>query len=178
MAEESTLARPYAQAAFDLAKKKNNLKDWSKMLEAIAAVVDNSDMRFAMGDPRLGKSRLADIVIDVCGDKLDEHGKNFIKLVIENGRLAIVPEIATLFTELRADEEATVKAEVTSAFALSKEQKNMIAEALERKLGLKVSVTSKTDKSLLGGAVIRAGDLVIDGSAIAQLDKLANAMAG
>ena len=178
MAEESTLARPYAQAVFDLAKEKNILKDWTEMLDVIATVVDNDAMRSAIGDPRLSKEQLASIAIDVCSDKLDEQGKNLVKLLIENNRLAIVPEIAALFARLRADEEATVKAEVISAFTLTKEQEKKIAAALKRKLGLKVSVTSKVDKTLLGGAIIRAGDLVIDGSAIAQLDKLANAMTG
>ncbi len=178
MAENSTLARPYAQAAFEIAQAQDNLAGWSKMLNAIASVVADESVQSIIGNPRVSKAQLTSLVTDVCGEGLDQQGRNFVSLVIENDRLVLMPEILSLFEQQRAEAEATLQAEVISAFELSKAQEASIAAALKKRLGREVTLTSRKDDTLLGGAVIRAGDLVIDGSVTSQLNKLAGALAG
>jgi F-type H+-transporting ATPase subunit delta len=176
MAEKLTLARPYAQAAFDLARQHNDLKAWSDMLQLATAVVTDPAAEAVIGNPRVEDSKLADLVINICGDAMTQHGQNFIRLLVENDRLTLLPEILVLFERYRAEAESTIHAEVISAFDVSAEQEKKIAAALKKKLGREVSLTSRKDASLLGGAIIRAGDLVIDGSVTGQLDKLAGAL--
>ena len=176
MAENSTLARPYAQAAFELAKSQGDLAGWSKMVGAIAAVVADDNAKAAIGSPRLSQDQVTSIVVDVCGDVLNEQGKNFVKLLVENGRLGLMAEIASAFEEYKAESEARVEAEVTSAFDLNDKQKNDIAAALKKRTGRDVTVSVNIDESLLGGVIIKAGDLVIDGSVSGQLEKLNSAL--
>lgn len=178
MAETSTLARPYAQAVFEIAKGQSALPKWSEMLALVSAVVSDAQVQAAVGNPRLTKVSLATLILDVCGGKLDESAKNFVRLVVENGRLRLMPDIADQYEALRAEAESTMTAEVVSAFDLTAEQTKKIAAALTKRLGREVSVTSRVDENLLGGAIIRAGDLVIDGSASGQLNKLANVLHG
>jgi F-type H+-transporting ATPase subunit delta len=112
------------------------------------------------------------LMLEVCGDQLNELGKNFIKVLVANKRLNILPEIAVLYNELRADAEKTVEAEVISAFPLTDAQQDTLVEGLKKRLGRDVTLVSKVDENLLGGAIVRAGDLVIDGSVSGQLSKL------
>lgn len=176
MAETSTLARPYAQAVFQIAKAQQALPKWSDTLALLSAVVSNNHVQAAIGNPRLTKPALSTLVLDVVGSKLDESAKNFVRLLVDNGRLRLVPDIAEQYDALRAEAESTMTAEVISAFALTPDQTKQIAVALKKRLGRDVTVTSRIDDGLLGGAIIRAGDLVIDGSAIGQLHKLASAL--
>ncbi len=176
MAENSTLARPYAQAAFELAAAQNNLAEWSTMLSAVAAVVADENAKYAIGNPRLAKDQVISMVVDVCGDALNEQGKNFVHLLVDNGRLLLMEEIASQYETYRADSEARLEAEVTSAFELNDQQKSDIATALKKRTGRDVTLTVKLDSSLIGGAIIKAGDLVIDGSVSSQLEKLGSAL--
>lgn len=178
MAETSTLARPYAQAVFQIAKAQQALPKWSETLALLSAVVSNDHVQAAIGNPRLTKPALATLILDVGGNKLDESAKNFVRLLVDNGRLRLVPDIAEQYDALRAEEESTMSAEVVSAFELSAEQTKQIAAALKKRLGRDVTVTARVDEGLLGGAIVRAGDLVIDGSASGQLQKLAGALNG
>lgn len=178
MAENSTMARPYAQAAFELANAQTAMPKWSEMLAYMSAVVADARMKAAIGSPKLTKTALSTLVIDVCGSQLNDQAKNFVRLLVENGRLSLLADIVAQFELLRADAESTLNAEVVSAFDLTADQKSKVAAALKKRLGREVSVTVKTDATLLGGAIIRAGDLVIDGSAKGQLSKLANSLNG
>ena len=173
MSERATLARPYATAAFALAQEKKALKKWSEMLTLLAAVVRDDRMRARLDDPRIARERLAALLIEIGGKNVDKDGANFLRVLAENRRLPVLPEIAALFEERRAAAEARVEAEVVSAYEVSAAQLKKISAALEKKLGREVTLTPRVDASLLGGIVIRAGDLVIDGSVRGQLHALA-----
>ena len=178
MAENSTIARPYAQAAFDIAQEKGDLKGWSDMLQNIAAVSSDAVMSDMIGNPSIEREKITDIIVDVCGDSLNDTAKNFVKVLAENGRLNVATEIAQAYEEHRAEAEKTVEAEVTSAFPLSDTQISSVKDALKKRLGREVNLVTKIDESIVGGAIIRAGDLVIDGSVSGQLEKLTNSLMG
>lgn len=172
MAEKSTIARPYAEAIFALAKEQSELKSWSGMLSDIATVAGNETMKAMISNTNVGKSQLADLLLDICGSELSDQGKNLIRLLAENRRLSLLGEIAAQYEVLRAEEEKTIEAEVVSAFKVSDAQQKQIAEKLKARLGREVTLSCRVDPSLLGGVVIKAGDLVIDGSTIGQIQKL------
>lgn len=174
MAEKSTIARPYAQAAFEVAQQQGKLKDWSEMLQWLAAVAADKSVHSLLGNPEVSQDALVKLFVEICGDKLNQQGQNFVRLLTENKRLNVLPEIAEQFEEQRAEAEKTVAAEVTTAFALTAEQQQVLAAALKKRLGRDVTLVSKTDESLLGGAIVRAGDMVIDASVTGQLERLAN----
>lgn len=176
MAENTTIARPYAQAIFALAQDKGALAEWSDMLQLAAAVAADAEMLALIDSPRYDKAQVAQVLVDVCGDKLTDEGKNMISVLADNDRLKLLPEIAELYELERAAVEGTIVAEVISATALSKAQEKSIAEALTKRLGRDVTLECKIDEDLVGGAIIRAGDVVIDGSVTGKLSKLANTL--
>ena len=182
MAETTTVARPYARAAFELAQpKKGGLKRWSETLQVGAVVAADENMRLALASPRLSIEEKVDLFLGICatvngGKDVFKEGRNFIKLLTENHRLYIIPEIATIFEELRKEAEKSVQAQVISAYPITDDQRDNIAKSLKAKLNRDVVLECAVDKSLIGGAIIRAGDLVIDGSARGQLAKLATAL--
>jgi F-type H+-transporting ATPase subunit delta len=171
--ERTTLARPYAEAVFRLARERRALAQWSEMLRLAAAVACDPQMNRLIDNPRVPRARFVEFFLDVVGKKVDADGGNFIRLLAENRRVQLLPEIAALFEELRAGAEARVEAEVISATAVGAEQLKAIAAALKKRLGLDVSLATRIDPSLVGGIVIRAGDLVIDGSVRGKLQALA-----
>ena len=178
MAENSTLARPYARAIFDLAQGEKNLAKWSDVIGLLVTIVSDASMAAAISNPSIAKEKLSTAVISIGADVFDEKAQNLIKLLVENGRLVLVPAIAELYEEYRAEAESTINAEVIVATKLDKAQEQQLAAALKNRLGRDVEISCSIDKSLLGGAIIRAGDLVIDGSVSGQLNKLANALTG
>jgi len=177
MAEKSTIARPYAEAIFALAKEQSKLKDWSAMLQAAASVVADADMQSMISNTNVSKQQVADLIIDVCGKGFSNEGKNLVRLLSDNRRLSMLNEIAAQYEILRADEEKTIEAEVVSAFEVSAAQQKQIASKLKARLGREVNLTCRVDASLIGGAIIKAGDLVIDGSTKTQIQKLSIALA-
>ena len=176
MAEKSTIARPYAQAVFEQAAATKQFAQWSESLALASAVVQDSGMQSVVGNPRVSKAQLVDLFLGVGGDHFDGAAQNLIKLLIENGRVTVLPEIAALYEEHRAEAEKTVQAEVISAFPVTSEQQASIKKALKKRLGREVELVCTTDNSLVGGAIIRAGDMVIDGSVVGQLEKLTHAL--
>jgi len=172
MADKTTIARPYAKAAFQEARGENRLGPWSDTLRVAAAVVADPRVEPLLGNPRVTSSELAQIVIDIAGPQLGEHGANFIKTLAENQRLAYLPEISTLFDELKDEAEKIVDVTVTSAAPLDDSQRKTLTAALERKLKRGIRMQCHTDPSLIGGAVLQAGDLVIDGSLRTQLNRI------
>lgn len=176
MADYSTIARPYAQGVFKLARERDELAHWSEMLDYAAAVARDPNMNALLGSPRLTKAQMADVFIDVCGEKLDEQGRNLIRLLADNRRLILLPTIASQYAELRAEAEKTVNARLITAQPVDAKVEAAVAEALSQRLGLQVRLVTEVDESLLGGAVIRAGDMVIDGSVRGRLEKLASAL--
>lgn len=176
MAETITIARPYAQAVFDIASDAKAFGRWSDALQLLTLVVSDPAMSALIRNPRVPREQHSEIIIDVCGNALDESARNFVGVLAANQRLALLPEIAALYEEYRAEAEKIVQADVASAFPLSPEQQAAIAESLQRRLGREVTLECRIDESLIGGAVIRAGDLVIDGSVTGQMDRLAAAL--
>jgi len=176
MAEKSTVARPYALAAFELAREKNELAKWSEMLRFAAIVACDETMQQYIGNPHISRDDLAKLFLNICAEQLTDLGSNFIKVLIDNRRLDVLPEIAALYELHRAEAERTIDAEVISAYPLSETQQNLLAEKLKQRLGRNVNLVAKVDSNLLGGAIVRAGDLVIDGSVSGQIDKLAHSL--
>jgi F-type H+-transporting ATPase subunit delta len=176
MAELSTLARPYAKAAFQVAVQDGALDSWSKMLTLSAAVSVDATVGVMLADPSLSSEKLASTFIDVCGDEIGAKGANFIHLLAENKRIKLLPEIAEQFDILKANQEKTLNVEVTTAYELSAETLAKLTQSLKVKLEREVVLNTNVDQSLLGGAVIRAGDTVIDSSVRGKLVKLAESM--
>lgn len=171
MAELTTLARPYAKAAFEHAQAHQQLANWSAMLGLAAAVSQDDTMQRMLKAPRLTSAQKATTFIEVCGEKFDAKAQNFIHVVAENDRLPLLPEIAELFDLYKAEQEKSVDVDVTSAFALNQEQQDKLAKVLSARLGREVRLHAAEDASLIGGVVIRAGDLVIDGSVRGKIAK-------
>lgn len=169
MAEKSTLARPYAQAVFNLAKESDSLDVWSGTLMLLTQVVTHDEVACLISNPHVPKETVIKLITDIGGENLDEQAVNFVRLLAENKKLVLLPQIAEQYEILKADEQGTLEAEVISAYAINAAQKKKIASALQNKLGREISIKTRTDKSLLGGMIIRAGDLVIDGSVATQL---------
>lgn len=176
MAELSTLARPYAKAAFQYAVDGNSLQDWSKMLATAAAVSQQEVVERLLASPTHTATQQADAVADICGDVLNAQGRNFISTLATNRRLPLLAEIADQFETLKAGLEKTLAVDVVAAGEVSEEQQQKLATALKAKLGHEVTLQVETDKSLLGGAIVRAGDTVLDGSVRGRLAKLAEAL--
>jgi F-type H+-transporting ATPase subunit delta len=176
MAELTTLARPYAKAAFEVALFAESLQTWSTMLGEVAAVTAADNVIAVLSSPSLTGEQQAKIVTDLCGDEINAQMQNFIVILAENKRLGLLPEIIELFEILKANQEKTVDVDVLTAFPLADSTEQSIAKALKARLQREVNIQSEVDKSLLGGMVIRAGDLVIDGSVRGKLSKLAEAM--
>ncbi|WP_020405478.1 F0F1 ATP synthase subunit delta [Hahella ganghwensis] len=173
MAESITLARPYAKAAFELARDTSQLNEWSEQLALTAALAGDQDMVRILAHPALTSDQKAQVMIDVCEGKLSEGVQNFAKVLAENGRLALLPEIAELFEQLKSQQEATVDVTVETAFELNSEQEEKLAQSLKSKLSRNINLQAQVNKGLIGGVVVRAGDMVIDASVRGRLAKLA-----
>jgi F-type H+-transporting ATPase subunit delta len=173
MADKSTIARPYAKAAFEEARERGRLGPWSEALRTAATVIGDSRVAALLGNPRVTPEELAALVIEIAGPQLDEEGRNFVRTLADNRRLALLPEISALFDELKGEAEGVVDVTVTSAAPLDDSQRTKLAGALERRLGRTVRLQCATDPALIGGAVLRAGDLVIDGSLRGRLERIA-----
>ena len=177
MSEAITTARPYAQAAFDEAQKLSDLKGWSDVLKSLAEAVLNPELRSVIRSPRVAKAQLAGLLGDVLGGQLKPQQLNLIKVLAENQRLLVLPEISAIFETLKAEAEKTVNVVVESAFELSAAQQEKIVVSLKKRMAREVKLVCNVNKELLGGVVIRAGDKVIDGSARTRLGEMANALA-
>lgn len=177
MSEAITTARPYAQAAFDEAQKLNALKAWSEMLLSLAEAVNHPDVHAVVTNPRVSRKQVEGLVEALIGKDASVQQRNFVRILADNQRLLVLPEIAAIFESLKAEAEKTVNVVVDSAFELSAAQKDKIVSSLKKRLGREISLACNVDKQLLGGVVIRAGDKVIDGSARTRLGEMANALA-
>jgi len=172
--EATTIARPYADAAFKRAVEGDKLGQWSDALGLLAAVVRDPAMSGLIANPKLSKTQLVELVFDIAGDKLDDEAKNLVKLMVESDRLIVMPAVAELFEAAKNAQQGTLDVQVTAAFPMDSAQETALADALKAKLGREVRITSEQDPELIGGVRIRAGDMVIDGSVRGQLAQLAN----
>jgi len=178
MAELTTLARPYAKAAFEYARDNNALAQWSNALATAAAVAQHDAVQQLLSSPNRTPEQKGARFAEVCGDALDAHANNFILHLAHNGRLVLLPQIYELFEQFKADHEKSIDVELVTAFPISDEQSGKLVDALKTKLGRDVTLQTEVDDSLLGGAVVRAGDVIIDGSVRGRLAKLAEATHG
>lgn len=175
MSELTTIARPYAKAAFDYAVENKTVADWQSMLFFASEVVKNDSIKELLNGAMAADS-LAELFINVCGEQLDQYGQNFVKVLADNGRLKVLPDISDLFNELKAEFDKTIDVDVTSAVKLNKKQQAEISASLEKRLARKVKLNCNVDPELVAGVIIQAGDTVIDGSVRSKLNRLADAL--
>ena len=183
MADKNTIARPYAQAVFDLAHEGGELAAWSESLDAAGQLSADGQIAEYLSNPAFSNEQRLEFLTGLFARAKanvlagsDKKGTNFLKLLIENDRVAVLAEIAEHFEALKAEVEGTVDVLVTSASPLSAAQQDEISTMLAKRLGRKVHIETEIDENLIGGAVIKAGDVVIDGSLRARLDGLSNAL--
>lgn len=175
MSELTTVARPYAKAAFDFAVEKQTVAQWQEMLFFAGEVAKDPAIKQVLAGA-MAAEKLAEVFIGVCGEQIDEQGQNLIKVLAENQRLSALPEISALFNQYKAEFDKEIDVEVTSAVKLLKKQQEDISKALEKRLARKVKLNCNVDPSVVAGLVIKAGDTVIDGSVQTKLNRLADAL--
>jgi F-type H+-transporting ATPase subunit delta len=178
MSELSTLARPYAEAVFRLAQGENDLAGWSSRIATLAAIVSDDQVARLIADPAVSAERVASLIIEVAGTDLGERGVNFVKVLAENNRLSLLPEVVSQFETLRANAEGTLEATITSALELTQAQVDELVAGLKAKFNRAVNVQVVVDPELIGGAVIAIGDQVIDGSVKGRLQTMSFALQG
>ncbi|MCG6896344.1 MAG: F0F1 ATP synthase subunit delta [Thiocapsa sp.] len=172
----TTIARPYAEAAFERAKEAGQLDAWSEALALLSGVVTDPQMAAQIANPNVPRERVRDIILDVCGEALPSEAANLLRLLAQNARLAALPEIARLFEASRIADQGVRHVLIRSAFKVSAAEQKAVAGALAKRFGGEVEVTVETDSSLIGGIEIRSGDLVIDDSVRGKLKQLAHAL--
>lgn len=184
MAEKATIARPYARAAFDFARASGNAQQsfatWSRLLGLAGRVAAEPSVHALLGNPKVPATQLVELIASVAGSQgleIDAPGRNFLRILASNHRLGYLPEIAAQFEQLRADVENTVDVEVVTALPIGQPQRDALAQALSKRFGRQVRLRETIDESLIGGALVRSGDLVIDGSLKGRLERLAGEMA-
>ena len=178
MSELSTLARPYADAVFRMAQGENDLSGWSSRVATLAAIVSDVQAARLIADPAVSADRVAGLIIDGAGASLGERGASFVKVLAENGRLSVLPEISAQFETLKAKAESTVEATITSAHELTQAQIDDLVAGLKARFNRAVTVQVAVDAELIGGAVIAVGDQVIDGSVKGRLQRMSFALQG
>jgi F-type H+-transporting ATPase subunit delta len=178
MAERATIARPYARAAFAYAREQGRVAEWSAWLATARDIVLSEEFQQLERSPGVGTADLEALVAGICGDGLDAPGRAFLRLLTENGRLDFLPEITTRFKELEAEDRNVADVEVVSATALDGRQQERLSAALRARLGRDVRLSCSVDPALIGGAVVRSGDLLIDGSIKGKLERLETELTG
>lgn len=176
MAEARTIARPYAEAVFRLARSNGKLPAWSAMLQLATAMAVDESMRAIIGNPKVPAKRLGELLLEVGSDKFDEEGRNFILLLAENGRIEILPEVSELFDQLKTQYEGVLEAKIISAFPVSDEQLKKLVADLESRFKRKIEATVSIDPELIGGVKVEIGDEVLDASVRGKLEAMAIAL--
>ena len=176
MAQSITIARPYAEAAFELARESNDLAGWAQGLTLAAAVVGNEQVDLVLRSPRVSDEDKAALIIEICGDDLSPTLANMIRLLVDRDRILQLPEMARQFDDLRATHERTLDAQLVTAQPIDDAVRDRLAKALSTRLDRTVRLASEIDETLIGGAIVRAGDLIIDGSVRGRLTRLTGAL--
>jgi len=172
MGDMTTIARPYAIAAFEYALQKNTLPAWEGMLRSAALLVEQKAIATLLSSPEVGRKKIANLFCDILAAVLDTEKQNFIRLLAENNRLPVLPDIVNLFANYRAEQEKNMTVQVVSAVTLDETYKHKLAASLTKRLQRQVSLQCAIDPTLLGGVLVRAGDRVIDGSVRGKLNRL------
>ncbi len=173
MTELATLARPYAEAAFKRAKEVGAAGVWSDSLAFLAQVMQDKELRAVVDNPRVEKGRLTQLLLDICQGHIHDEAENFLKVLVENDRLTLLPQVAEIYEQYKAEDEGYVNVNLFSAYSISKEEQTKIVKSLEKLLAKKVNASVKINKDLIGGIVAKAGDKVVDFSISGQLHQLA-----
>ncbi|MCY4154017.1 MAG: F0F1 ATP synthase subunit delta [Gammaproteobacteria bacterium] len=174
MLENATIARPYATAVFELAQETGQVEVWSAMLGLLSLVVSDNSLRALIANPKVSRAQLQELVFDVCGEELSGAGQNFVKVLVQAERLQYASYVKDLYEQMRAAAEGKVEVEVVTAYTLDERQQAGIADTISARLGKQVTVRTSVDETLIGGAVIRAGDSIIDASLRGRLGELRN----
>jgi F-type H+-transporting ATPase subunit delta len=169
MAELATIARPYAEAAFEIARDAQALPAWSDTLRFAATIVGDPRVAAALDNPRLDAAAKESLLLSIGGDRFTGETRNFIRVLVDAERIALLPQISTMFDTLKDDAEATAKATIESAFELTDAQVGGLRSALEKRFGKKIETTVTVNPDLIGGARVTVGDAVLDGSVQAKL---------
>ena len=173
MAENVTIARPYAEAVYRLAKQENALSKWFGMLQFVSTVAADAQMQALIGNPKITSQQLEALFTSICEKQLDEQGKNLVKLLIENGRLSLLQEIADAYETLKAEQEGVVEAKIYSAFAMDNAQLSDLVKVLESRFGRKIEASVIVEPELIGGVKVEVGDEVFDTSIRGRLQTMA-----
>ncbi len=173
MTDLATLARPYAEAVFKIAKQSNSAAKWSDMLAFLSVVAADASVVEITSNPKVSKAGLQQLLLDISKGQLNQAGRNFLKLLVENDRVTLLPEIAGLYEQSRAEDEGYIDVNVKTAYAFTADEEKKLAATLEKKLNKSVHMSVQTDKSLIAGFWAKAGDTVIDGSLKGQIQQLA-----
>jgi len=176
MSELTTAARPYARAVFEMAENSGKLSEWSDMLGFMSGVANNEQVVELLASPKMAKQSGADAFIELADGQLNDEAKNLVSMLAENNRLSLLPEMSAIYEVLKDEAEGSVEAIVTAAKKLTQDEEKSISDALGKRLGRKVKLKVSVDDALLGGAIIQAGDLVIDGSLKGRLSKMTSAV--
>ena len=176
MAERTTVARPYADAAFQLAREQNALSRWSEMVGLAEAIAADSRMAGALTSPKLDAREKASLLLSIAGDRLTEEMRSFIRVLIDADRIELLPEIRVLFEALRDEAEGVAKATIETALPLSDSQLADITASLAKRFGKRIETTTSINPALIGGARIAVGDTVIDGSVRGKLEAMKHAL--
>lgn len=176
MSEQSSLARPYAKAVFELAREAGDYAKWSDQLAFLAVVSGDENILDAIQNPAISKQQITDLLLDIGKDQLDDQGQNLVKLLVRNDRVVALGDISEQFVIMRDEAEQVIEAQLITAAAVDDAQKDKIQKALSKRLGKTIKLEASVDESLIGGAVVRAGDWVVDGSVKAQLQELVGAI--
>ena len=176
MAELSNIARPYAEAVFELARAGDDLAGWGDQLDLLGMIAADDGVAALVTNPHVSAEQLQELILGVAGDRLSSEGSNLVRLLVRNGRINALPDIASAYAARRADAESVIEASMTTATEIDARQQEQFAAALKEKLGRNIKLDFEVDEELIGGAVIRAGDWVVDGSVKAQLEQLVGAL--
>ncbi|MGD8476828.1 MAG: F0F1 ATP synthase subunit delta [Burkholderiales bacterium] len=176
MAELATIARPYAEAAFELARQGNELDKWSQALSLMVGVYEDPQFQAAIAAPTTTNADIERLLLRICGDRIDGNARNFIQLLIENGRLPAIGEMQRLYEQLKSEEEGVVDAQISSAYPLEDQQLAQIVALLEKRYNKTISPNVDVDSELIGGIKIQVGDKVWDASVRGRLQGMAAAL--
>ncbi|NIO40465.1 MAG: F0F1 ATP synthase subunit delta [Burkholderiales bacterium] len=176
MAELVTIARPYAEAAFSLAKQRDELGKWSEMLSLMVSVYNDSEFQSAIGAPSVTGADVERLMLSICGERIDGNARNFVQLLVENSRLAAIGDVQRLYEQLKSDDEGVVDAQIASAYPLQDQQLEKIVALLAKRYDKKISPTVDVDAELIGGIKVQVGDKVWDASVRGRLEEMAVAL--
>jgi len=174
MSEQITIARPYAEAAFSLAREQNALPRWSEMLGVLSKVASDPTVHVALDNPKLDNAAKESLLLSLCGDALDAEGRSFVRVLLESDRIAVLPDIKGLFDTLKDGAEGVARAQIVSAFPVDEAQLGALKAALEKRFGKKIEATVSVDPQLIGGARVTVGDTVIDASVRGELQAMSS----